>query len=53
MVDHPRGRNPDNALANMLRTGNMEDYDITLDKPESDYYFYAYGLTVEGEMTSP
>jgi len=45
--------NPDNALANMLRTGNMEDYDITLDKPESDYYFYAYGLTVEGEMTSP
>lgn len=45
--------NPDNALPNMLRTGKMEEYDIMLDKPESDYYFYAYGLSVDGEMTSP
>lgn len=45
--------NPDNALPNMLRTGKMEDYDITLDTPEADYYFYAYGLSVDGEMTSP
>lgn len=36
-----------------LRRGNMENYDITIDKPDTDYMFYAYGLNEDGSVTSP
>lgn len=44
---------PEESVAMFLRTGNMEEYDIQLDKPQSDYYFYAYGMNVDGTVTSP
>lgn len=40
------------AIAMFLRTGAMENYEITLDRPMSDYVFYAYGLNTDGTVTS-
>lgn len=44
---------PEEALKLFLRRGPMENYDITLDRPEENYYFYAYGLDEDGTVTSP
>lgn len=40
------------AISMFLRTGAMENYEITLDKPMSEYVFYAYGLNPDGTVTS-
>ena len=44
---------PEEAVGLFLRTGNMEEYDIQLDQPQQDYYFYAYGMNLDGTITSP
>lgn len=41
------------SIAIFLRRGTLENYDITLDSPSSDYYFYAYGMNSDGTITSP
>lgn len=43
---------PEEALKMFLRRGPMGNYEIQLDRPEEDYYFYAYGLNADGTVTS-
>lgn len=40
------------AVRSFLRQGSMTDYEITVSKPETDYYFYAYGMNADGTITS-
>lgn len=44
--------NDEESIAMFLRRGAMENYEIQLDQPESDYCFIAYGMNVDGTMTS-
>lgn len=39
------------GIADHLRTGKLERHELTL-KPETPYYFYAYGLEADGTLTS-
>lgn len=39
------------GIADHLRTGKMERYELSL-TPETPYYFYAYGLNEDGTVTS-
>lgn len=40
------------AIEMFLRKGAMKDYEITVSMPETDYYFYAYGMNSDGTITS-
>lgn len=46
------GITEEECIAMFTRTGAMENYEITLDKPMSKYVFYAYGLNHDGTVTS-
>lgn len=46
------GITEEECIEMFLRQGSMIDYEITLDKPMSDYVFYAYGLNSDGTVTS-
>lgn len=44
--------NDEESLELFLRSGAMENYELQLDQPESDYCFIAYGLNSDGTVTS-
>lgn len=50
-IEHFRNSPWGDGIADHLRTGKMDNYELTL-TPETPYYFYAYGLNEDGTVTS-